>query len=77
VLFGEWLWRRRSVHRIEQVTDAEIEKLTGEYDEEYTVSESLRPGGNQRQALRGAARIELGLRIFSERNWLQCLHGYV
>jgi L-arabinose isomerase len=52
------------VHRVEQVTDAETEKLTAEYDEAYTVAQSLRVGGNQRQALRGAARIELGLRYF-------------
>ena len=52
------------VHRVEQVTDGEIEKLTAEYDEEYTVAQPLRAGGNQRQAMREAARIELGLRHF-------------
>ena len=29
------------VHRVEEVTDGEIEKLTAEYDEEYTVVQSL------------------------------------
>jgi L-arabinose isomerase len=50
--------------RLEQVTDGEIEKLTAEYDEEYEVAPSLRAGGKQRQAMRDAARIELGLRDF-------------
>jgi L-arabinose isomerase len=49
---------------VEQVTDGEIEKLTAEYDEEYTVAPSLRAGGSQRQALREAARLEVGLRHF-------------
>ncbi len=52
------------VRRVEQVTDDEIEKLTAEYDCEYTVAKSLCPGGSQRQAMREAARIELGLRYF-------------
>ncbi len=52
------------VHRVKEVTDGEIEKLTAEYDEEYTVVQSLCAGGNQRQAMREAARIELGLRHF-------------
>ncbi len=50
--------------RIRQVTDAEVEKLAAEYDNAYLVAESLRPGGAQRQALREAARIEIGLRHF-------------
>jgi len=52
------------VHRIEQVTDAETEKLTAEYDEAYTVTQSLRAGGSRRPAMREAAKIELGLRYF-------------
>ena len=32
--------------------------------ERYQLAESLRPGGSQREALREAARIELGLRAF-------------
>jgi L-arabinose isomerase len=54
------------IHRVHQVADDEVEKLTTEYDEEYSVAEPLRSGGNQRQALREAARIELGLRYFLE-----------
>ena len=54
------------VKYVNQVTDAEIDRLTSEYDERYVVSESLRPGGAQCQALREAARIELGMRAFLE-----------
>lgn len=54
------------VKRVQQVTDAEIEQLTAEYDETYAVAESLRPGGNRRQSMHDAARIELGLRGFLE-----------
>jgi L-arabinose isomerase len=51
-------------NRVREVTDAEADQLTREYDEAYSVAESLRPGGAQRAALREAARIELGLRHF-------------
>jgi L-arabinose isomerase len=54
------------VTRVQQATDAEVDKLTAEYDETYTVMESLRPGGARRQSMRDAARIELGLRAFLE-----------
>jgi L-arabinose isomerase len=54
------------VQRIHQVTDAEVEKLTADYDEAYAVAEPLRSGGCKRQAMREAARIELGLRRFLE-----------
>jgi L-arabinose isomerase len=54
------------VQRIHQVTDAEVEKLTADYDEAYAVAEPLRSGGCKRQAMREAARIELGLRHFLE-----------
>ena len=54
------------VHRVQQVSEGEIDKLTTVYDEAYTVAEPLRAGGNQRQAMREAARIELGLRHFLE-----------
>jgi len=52
------------VQRVQQVTDAEVEKLTTGYDEAYAVVEPLRAGGCRRQAMREAARIELGLRHF-------------
>src|SRR6266404_1070437 len=54
------------VQRVQQVTDAEVEKLTTGYDEAYAVVEPLRAGGCRRQAMREAARIELGLRHFLE-----------
>ena len=49
---------------VREVNDAEVEKLTREYDDSYEVAETLRSAGRQRQSLREAARIELGLRRF-------------
>jgi L-arabinose isomerase len=54
------------VHRTQQVTDAEVNKLTAVYDEVYTVAEPLRKGGCRRKSMGEAARIELGLRNFLE-----------
>jgi L-arabinose isomerase len=54
------------VKHVDEVADADIGSLLTEYDERYAVAESLRPGGGQRQALREAARIELGMRTFLE-----------
>ena len=54
------------VARVDQVADADIEALVRRYDEEYVVAESLRRGGSQREGLRDAARIELGMRAFLE-----------
>jgi L-arabinose isomerase len=51
---------------VSSVTEADIDRLVNEYDDSYTVAKSLRPGGSQRQSLRDAARIELGLRAFLE-----------
>ncbi|TVQ35780.1 MAG: L-arabinose isomerase [Spirochaetaceae bacterium] len=52
------------VERMEQVSDAEVEELTREYDDCYRVSSELGPRGPRRTALRDGARIELGLRRF-------------
>jgi len=52
------------VCKIQQVSDAETASLLAEYDERYSVAEPLRAGGERRQALQDAARIELGLRAF-------------
>jgi L-arabinose isomerase len=52
--------------RVQQVSDAESDRLVAEYDESYEIAECLRSGGPQRRALREAARIELGLRHFLE-----------
>ena len=49
---------------VNAVEDAEIDRLTIEYDDTYAVAEELRPQGSRRTALREAARIELGLRSF-------------
>ncbi|MGA2489157.1 MAG: L-arabinose isomerase [Anaerolineales bacterium] len=51
---------------VNAVSEAEIDRLVAEYDDTYTVSEELRPGGIQRPSLRETARIELGLRRFLE-----------
>jgi L-arabinose isomerase len=49
---------------VNQVSDAETEKLAAQYYEMYDVDECLRQGGPRHQSLRDAARIELGLRGF-------------
>jgi L-arabinose isomerase len=54
------------VDRIEEVSDADVKKLVKEYEESYTVSDSLRKNGPKRQSLLDAAKIELGLRTFLE-----------
>jgi L-arabinose isomerase len=51
---------------MDSVTGAEIDRLTAQYDDQYEVAELLRPGGAKRDALREAARAELGLRAFLE-----------
>ncbi len=51
---------------LEAVTDTDIDRLTAEYDERYSVAKSIQCEGEDRPALRNAARIELGLRSFLE-----------
>jgi L-arabinose isomerase len=51
---------------VDAVTHAEIDRLVADYDDSYEVAHTLRPGGSQREALREAARAELGLRAFLE-----------
>ena len=46
--------------------EGELDQLIAEYGERYIVAPTLKPGGEQHQALRTAARIELGLRAFLE-----------
>ncbi len=53
----------RQVH---QVPDREVDALVRQYDESYDAVDELRPGGERRESLRDAARIELGLRQFLE-----------
>lgn len=49
---------------INQVSDAEIDKLTAEYEQRYAVVAALRKGGADYSSLREAAKIELGMRAF-------------
>jgi L-arabinose isomerase len=51
---------------VDEVAGSEVDRLVAEYDERYAVTPSLRSGGRQRQSLRDAAQIELGLRHFLE-----------
>jgi len=51
----------RAVH---EVTDAEADALTRDYEERYDLVPALREGGERRPSLRDAARIEAGLRSF-------------
>jgi L-arabinose isomerase len=54
------------VRFVSAVSDKEIDKLVSEYNDSYTVAESLQPGGSQHHSLREAARIEKGMRAFLE-----------
>ncbi|HEY6461788.1 MAG TPA: L-arabinose isomerase, partial [Polyangiaceae bacterium] len=47
---------------VDDVADADVDALVGEYDERYDVVDALR--GERRSSLRDAARIEIGLRDF-------------
>ena len=49
---------------VDAVTDAEIDGLVADYEQQYEVAEPLRAGGTQRDSLREAAKIELALRAF-------------
>lgn len=52
------------VRVINAISDAEVDRLTAEYEERYAVVPSLRKGGEQYTSLRDAAKIELGLKAF-------------
>ncbi|RZJ70570.1 L-arabinose isomerase [Flavobacterium sp.] len=54
------------VHIISEISENDIEKLVGEYENLYTVSDNLRRGGKDHASVYEAARIELGLRKFLE-----------
>jgi L-arabinose isomerase len=51
---------------INETTDAEMDALTSEYADSYTLSPSLLKGGDMHQSLREAAKIEIGLQRFLE-----------
>ena len=54
------------VEYLEGVSEEEISKLCGEYEDRYTVAEELQKRGARHDSLRDGARIELGLRAFLE-----------
>ncbi|KAA2243141.1 L-arabinose isomerase [Chitinophaga agrisoli] len=54
------------VAKVKAVSDAEIARLTDEYEQLYNVAAPLRKGGDRYSTLQTAARIELGLRAFLE-----------
>lgn len=49
---------------VDEVSDAEVDALTKEYEATYEVDPSLRQGGDAHESLRVAARIEVGMRQF-------------
>lgn len=49
---------------IDAISDAEVDGLTAEYEDRYTVVAALKKGGEKHNALRDAAKIELGLKAF-------------
>ncbi|UOQ50945.1 L-arabinose isomerase [Hymenobacter cellulosivorans] len=49
---------------INAVSDEQVNKLLATYEQEYELGDSLKEGGEQRESLREAARIEAGMRQF-------------
>ena len=54
------------VAAVDGAEEPDVDALVAEYDQTYTVAPELRAGGERRESLRYAARIELGLRQFLE-----------
>ncbi len=52
------------VQEVQQVSDAEIDRLVAEYDATYSMAPDLKAGGSRHASVREAARIELGLGNF-------------
>ena len=52
------------VKSVEAVSDADVAKLVEEYDASYQLSAAAQPGGDKRQHIVDAARIELGIKNF-------------
>ena len=59
--------------QVSRVSDADVDRLVAEYDDQYAVAETLRRGGERRASLREAAAIELGMRAFLENG---CFHAF-
>jgi L-arabinose isomerase len=53
-------------YAIGEIADNDVERTCTEYDEQFAMVPELAPGGDRRESLRDAARIELGLRAFLE-----------
>ena len=51
---------------VNEVSDAEVDNLVSEYEQAYIFGHRVRRGGPQHEAVRKAARIELGLQNFLE-----------
>jgi L-arabinose isomerase len=51
---------------VNAASDAAVDRLVADYEEQYVLAEPLRKGGPRRESLRDSARIELGLRSFLE-----------
>ncbi|TXK51869.1 L-arabinose isomerase [Pontibacter qinzhouensis] len=51
---------------INEVSEEAVDALVAEYEEKYTIAEPLKEGGAQRESLREAAKIEIGMRTFLE-----------
>ena len=69
---------------IHDISDAEVDKLCLEYEDQYKLVDALAKGGAQRSSLTDAARIELGLRYFLEQggfkgftDTFEDLHGMI
>jgi len=54
------------VKHINKISDTDVDILLAVYEESYHLTSSLKKGGNQRDSLVEAAKIELGLRAFLE-----------
>ncbi|MDQ2658555.1 MAG: L-arabinose isomerase [Bacteroidota bacterium] len=72
------------VDAIKGVENGEISSLVAEYEEKYVVTPSLKKAGDRHEALREAAKIEIGLRRFLEHgnfkgftDTFEDLHGLV
>jgi L-arabinose isomerase len=50
------------VEAVDGATDAEVDRVVGEYEDAYALVPELRADGARRESLRDAARIEVGLR---------------
>jgi L-arabinose isomerase len=69
---------------VNEVTDAEVDKVVAEYQEKYSVADPMKSGGEKHNSLRDAAKIEIGLRAFLQNggfkgftDTFEDLHGLV